>query len=72
MVRGECRFAERWADIWASLTPEEGRTLSQVLAGKRLVGVEPTHAETAALAEYMTRRIDAAEYGHRVSRARAH
>lgn len=71
MTHRECRYSRRWPEIWASLTPEEGRVLSQVLAGQCLTGGEPTRGEALALSEYMTWRIDATEYGRRVGRARS-
>ncbi|MBT1258539.1 hypothetical protein KHP11_29215 [Rhodococcus erythropolis] len=63
-------FSEQWKNLETPLSREEGRVLSQVLAGGNLVGRDITPAEVEALAAYIARRIDRVEYQRRVTKVR--
>ena len=64
----ECAYSKLWPDIWATLSREQGRVLSQVLAGHVLTGRTPTRTDAEALADFMNAKIDEVEFAERVGR----
>lgn len=62
MAYEPCRYAQRWPELFESLTDEQKQRVSDALSNNRLEGWEPQRDDVADLVAREAGRIDTAEY----------